>query len=140
MSPESIVHSLTNDHKEIIDLFNNVNRAGINTSEGKRYLTSAKVKLTEHLRKEDVDVYGSLLVTANKNPHVKAIVREFAQEMTGITARVLEFFDRYMNGEASSGVEFAMSFGRLVGTIKSRMRKEESILYEEFKKIKSSGY
>lgn len=128
-----LIDELKNDHVRIIDELNKVNELGVTTKEGQDKLISARTGLIAHLKKEDEKLYPALRMAAEKDEDIKQIVDTFAKDMDVVSAAAFEFFGQYSGG--GSGMKFAMDFGRFFGTFKTRMRKEENILYQEYEKL-----
>lgn len=133
--PDQTITILKNDHKALIDAFDRVNKAGINTPQGKAHLQQAKEILIQHLKREDESIYFDILKMSERHKHLKSVMTDFSREMTGLTKSITEFFSKVASG--ASGVELAMEFGRLFGAVKTRIRKEEVALYEEYLKCKN---
>lgn len=125
----SLVDTLKKEHAAIQALFIEVQSLGISSQEGRDKLIQGKQLLLSHLRKEDSGLYPML----EKLEETKAISNSFQTEMTAISKVVLEFFAKYEEG-VDTRKEFATDFGKLIGALKSRIRKEESILYPAFEK------
>ena len=60
-------------------------------------------------------------------------LRLFAKDMDSVSASALQFFAKYMQG--GSNIEFAKDFRLLVAALTTRVRKEESSLYQEYEKL-----
>lgn len=70
---------------------------------------------------------------AETNEGLRLLLRDFAKDMEGISAFAMKFFDKYNFG--GSGIEFGRDFGTLTATLKSRISREETILYKEYDKV-----
>lgn len=128
-----LIEELKKEHTVIVDILNEVSKLGITTKEGQRKLLDAKQGLLAHLKKEDDRLYPVLKTAAEKNPALKQTLDLFAQDMAGISKAAIDFFAKYSQG--GSGLEFARDIGALFTTLKSRIRKEEDILYSEFDRL-----
>ena len=111
-----------------------VNRLGISTNEGKSKLLAAKQGLLAHLKKEDDQLYPVLNEAAEQDPDLRRTLDTFAKDMKVVSGGALEFFAKYAGG--GSGLEFARDFGRLYAVLGSRVRREESVLYAEYDKLR----
>lgn len=128
-----LIEELKKEHTLIVDILNEVAKLGITSNEGQRKLLDAKQGLLAHLKKEDDRLYPVLKSAAEKNPALKQTLDIFAKDMTGISKAAIDFFGKYSQG--GSGLEFARDIGKLFTTLKSRIRKEEDILYKEYDRL-----
>lgn len=127
-----LTEELKRDHEEIVELLNKIKELGISSAEGKEMFLSAKKGLLAHLDKEDKSLYPHLKKMADNNQDLKRTLEIFAKDIKGVSKIALEFFTKYSQG--GSSMEFAKDFGRLVGILNVRIRKEEKILYPEYDK------
>lgn len=131
----ALIEQLKNEHALLADVLNKVRDMGIVTKEGHDLLVEAKQGLLNHLALEDRELYPVLRKGAEKSPALAHTMEVFARDMEGITAVALGFFSKY---EASgSGLEFAKDIGRLLGALQNRIAKEETILFEEYRKLQA---
>lgn len=128
-----LVEELKREHSVIADILNEVSKLGISTVDGQKKLLDAKTGLLAHLKKEDEQLYPVLRKAAEKDTALQQTLDIFAKDMAGISTAAVGFFGKYANG--GSGLEFARDIGGLFTTLKSRIRKEEDILYKEFDKL-----
>ena len=129
----NIVEELKQEHASIVEALDQVRKLGVGTQEGKNILYSAKNGLLAHLEKEDKKLYPVLRKEAGSNDALKSTLDTFASEMDRISQTALRFFEKYQDG--GSGLEFAQELGTLFATLGTRIRREENILFEEFRKI-----
>lgn len=130
-----LINKLKADHKELVATLEEVKKLGV-TPAGLAKLRSAKAGLLAHLKMEDKELYPKLRVAAKSDAALKSLLELFANEMEGITNFALEFFEKYEN--ASSGVGFAKDFGKLLGELANRIRREETLLYEAYEKLEKA--
>lgn len=128
-----LIEELKRDHSAIADMLNKVKEFGISSKDAQNTLLSAKTSLLAHLRKEDNELYPALRKAAESDSNLKGTLDMFAKDMETISKAAFEFFDKYSQG--GSGLEFAKDFGRLFATLKSRIQKEEDILYARYDKL-----
>lgn len=86
-----------------------------------------------HLKIEDAQLYPVLKQAASKDPSIGQMMDRYLAEMDEISKVALAFFDKYAKG--GSGMEFARDYGKLVGTLSTRLRSEENVLYKKFDEI-----
>lgn len=127
-----LIKDLKIEHVQLLQIFNDVKSIGVQSIEGKEKLISAKDIFLSHLKKEDESLYPVLRKRALTDQHLMSLLDTFATDMDQITKRTLDFFEKYKGEGFSAG--FESDFSMLYGEISGRIRKEESILYEEFEK------
>jgi len=125
-----LIEELKRDHKTIVNVLDEVGKLGISSKEGQQRLMDAKQGLLAHLKKEDDRLYPVLKSAAEKKQSLKQTLDIFAKDMAEISKTAIDFFNKYAQG--GSGLEFARDIGNLFTTLKSRIRKEEDILYKEY--------
>ncbi len=132
-----LIDEFMNDHKIITEMLENVKTLGINSKEGQKILMDAKKGLLDHLKKEDDFLYPTLREAAKSNSALQITLDLFATNMDTVSQIALDFFDKYSIGD--SGLDFAKDLGHLIGSLKTRMRKEETGIYLKFDKLESIG-
>ncbi len=128
-----LVAELKKEHAAIVAILGEIKAKGIGSKEAQHKLQLAKNGLLGHLRKEDERLYPALRKAAQTDDKVRQMLDSFAAEMAEVSKAALAFFEKYQSG--GDGIEFARDFGRLVGTLASRIRNEESILYAAYDSI-----
>ena len=129
----NLIEELKREHAVIAKILNEVSKSGISSAEGRQKLLDAKEGFLAHLKKEDVQLYPVLKKAAENNPALRQTLDIFAKDMAGISTAAINFFGKYAHG--GSGMEFARDIGALFTTLKSRIRKEEDVLYKEYDKL-----
>lgn len=132
---KTIIDELKDEHSVLVETLQAVKRFGISTAKGKEYLINAKNALLSHLRKEDDKLYPILRIRAKEDEALNDLLNIFARDMETVSVLALSFFNKYEYSETN--MEFAKDFGILYAALGNRIRKEESILYEEYNKIMS---
>lgn len=113
----------------ILDTLMEVKKLGVHTMEGRNALTAARDLLCRHFQKEDELIYPEMRKAAGGDEKKQQVIREFIEEMKQITEDCEAFFERYtMSG---GGIEFMRDFDRLYSQLKSRLDKEENILFSK---------
>ncbi|MDH5681306.1 MAG: hemerythrin domain-containing protein [Spirochaetota bacterium] len=128
-----LVNELKKEHDILVTVLNEVKEIGISSQEGKDKLSAAKNGLLAHLKKEDEQLYPKLRVAATSNEQLQRTLDHFLREMEEISSFAIEFFGKYESG--GEGVEFIRDFGKLIGGLRGRIRREENILYPEYDKL-----
>jgi iron-sulfur cluster repair protein YtfE (RIC family) len=127
-----LIEELKREHAAISEALGDVRHLGIGSAAGQARLLAARTGLMAHLRKEDLGLYPALRRAAASDRALQDKVDFFARDMDEISKSALAFFDRYAAG--GSGVEFAADFGTLSSLLRTRIHKEETILYPEYEK------
>lgn len=131
-----LIDDLKNEHAVMVNMLNKVTKVVAGSKERKEILSSAKTGLLSHVKKEDIELYPVLKKAAEGDENLRLILDMFAKDMDSIAKSAFGFFDKYSQGASYSDLAFAVDFGRLLGLLELRIRKEENILYPEFEKIK----
>lgn len=129
----SLVDELKKDHATILDMLNTAKQLGATTKEGKEKLFSTKTFLLLHLKKEDSNLYPILKQAAAANNQLKQTLDLFAQDMDKISASAFHFFAKHSLED--TGGQFATELGNLMGTLRSRMNREENIIYKAYDEL-----
>jgi len=128
---------LNDDHRALIIKLNKVKSLGRVSPEAKELLFSSKQILMSHLKKEDEKLYPVLKKAGEKNESAKKLADAFLCEMETMSKSAKNFFSKYE--KESQGLEFAADLGNLLATLRNRIHREESILYEMFNEIESNA-
>jgi len=129
----ALIDEFKKEHSEIIDILKEVKHLGILSEEGQAKFISAKESFLEHLKKEDEQLYPVLRKEAGHNKKLKEILDVFTMDMENVSKVVLDFFDKYSEEDIDNAVP--SEFEHLFAAFRNRIRNEEDILYEEYKKI-----
>ncbi|MBP9888620.1 MAG: hemerythrin domain-containing protein [Leptospiraceae bacterium] len=133
---KTIIDELKDEHSQLAEILREVKKFGIANPKGKEALIKAKNTLLNHLRKEDLKLYPLLRSHAKENPALDDLLNTFAKDMETVSTVAFDFFKKYEHADTS--MEFARDFGTLYAALGNRIRKEESILYEEYNNIINS--
>jgi len=128
-----LITQLKKQHAELVKSFEDIKAAGVASAEGQKKLLATKSSLLAHLKIEDAQLYPVLKQAASKDPSIGQMMDRYLAEMDEISKVALAFFDKYAKG--GSGMEFARDYGKLVGTLSTRLRSEENVLYKKFDEI-----
>lgn len=128
-----LIEELKTDHSVLLSMLNRVKELGISSEDGQKILIQSKEALLGHLNKEDRDLYPALRKAAEKDKNLQGIIDLFAKDMEKVSKAALDFFNKYSVG--STGIEFAIDYGKFLGELRIRMKKEEVILYPEYDRI-----
>ncbi|ADD69114.1 hemerythrin HHE cation binding domain protein [Denitrovibrio acetiphilus DSM 12809] len=130
-----LVKELKNDHEKLLNIMLDAQKLGLATDAGRSKLMEGKMLLTEHLRKEDSRLYPELKKLSAGEAYSSKIVDEFSSEMKGLSATVIDFINRA--GTAEIDMEYAKELGRIISSLRMRIRKEEIQLYPLYERLSS---
>ncbi|MDB5096698.1 MAG: Hemerythrin cation binding protein [Cyanobacteria bacterium RYN_339] len=130
-----LIERLTEDHVGIVSALEHVKESGIASVDGKQKLFSVKAHLIAHLRREDDELYPMLKRAGEMDVNLKRTIDIFAKDMEIVSSLAMGFFDKYSQG--STGLDLARDFGKLYTILKTRIRKEEDILYLAYTQVSS---
>lgn len=128
-----LIVELKKEHAAIANILGEASKLGITSKEGQLKLMDAKKGLLAHLKKEDDQLYPALKRAAQNDKNLELTLDVYAKDMDGISKAAIAFFANYAQG--GSGIEFAKDIGGLFSTLKSRIRKEEDVLYKEYDRL-----
>ncbi|MBI5626215.1 MAG: hemerythrin domain-containing protein [Nitrosomonadales bacterium] len=128
-----LIIELKKEHEVIANILGEASKLGITSKEGQMKLMDAKKGLLAHLKKEDDQLYPVLKKAAQNDQNLGRTLDFYAKDMEGISKAAVAFFNKYAQG--GSGMEFAKDIGGLFSTLKSRIRKEEDVLYKEYDRL-----
>ena len=131
-----LIALLTHQHRLIVETLEQAYKYGISTSDGQAHLIMAKDALIDHLKHEDNEFFPVLLRIADADIRLKAMLWSLEDEMRPVTAMALAFFRKYHAG--GSGNEFAREFGVFSAHLRSRIRREETLLFPIFERAPES--
>jgi DUF438 domain-containing protein len=134
----SFINALQHDHAHILNLFERARTKAWGSSEQVVILLEAKQVLLEHLEKEDTTLYPHLKRITNQKATAKRTLETFSDSITELTTMVTSFFNQ-LEGQSLSELEFSRVFGRIMGLLQTRIRREELYLYPLYKEPQESA-
>jgi hypothetical protein len=126
----ALIDALKKEHAALLATLEEVSKLGVGSDEGRKKFFGAKKLLIAHLEREDREVYPKLDKADGQS---RKTAQEFDKEIKQLTGAVLAFFDKY--GSDANGFDFSRECGKLIGTLKVRIRREEQLLYPAFERI-----
>ena len=127
---KNLTAELQEEHRFLAEALTKVKALGP-SEEGLKLLNSSKAALLAHLKKEDTFLYPELRKIATTDQRVGGIVDMFASDMAKISQAAIEFFQHWENG--GDPEDFAKELDTLISVLLGRIRREEMILYPEYK-------
>ncbi len=131
-----LVKELEQEHKEITDLLHKIQKIGIISNEGMQLLIKSKTLFSDHLTKEDEQLYPPLIEKAKTDLIFKRTLDTFGAEMDKITKSVSDFYKKHTDTNNINKTEFIKDVSAFIATLKTRMMKEEVAIYKYFEKLK----
>jgi len=125
----ALINDLKRDHEKLLSILQDAQNLGLGSEAGRKKLLEGKLLLTDHLRKEDTKLYPAL----SGNTAAAATANDFSKEMQGLTTDILNFMNRLNTAEIN--IEYAKELGRIISTVRMRIRREEIQLYPLFEKV-----
>lgn len=123
-----LVPILRDEHAQMRHLLDQVRLHGIGTDAGRARLRQARDLITDHLRREDAELYPAL----HRHADTRALAQTYADEMRQLSAEILGFFDQWQQG--GSDLAFARHYGRLLALLNRRWTREEVRLYPAYER------
>jgi hemerythrin-like domain-containing protein len=133
----NLIDVLKDDHRQILEILEQVKKLGIETSTGREKLLSAKTLLLSHIRKEDERFYPALSQAAEQNDSLKHTLKYFSDDMEQVSRKAMDLFDKYAGGAFAD--EFPGEIKLLYMTLKDRIRTEEEVLFKKYEQIGEAG-
>jgi len=130
-----LISELKQEHNEIANLFNTIVKLGATSNKGLDIVKKSKIKLLEHLEKEDKYLYPPLYEKAQKDVLLRNTLKNFGEELEVVTQSVLNFYSKYSNLRSINKQEFIEDMSALNISLKGRIMKEEYSLYRAYEKL-----
>ncbi|WP_163832069.1 hemerythrin domain-containing protein [Spartinivicinus ruber] len=128
MQGQSLIDSFVVEHRAIQRLLDEAMYEGVGSAQCKAKLYKAKQLILSHLQKEDDLLYPVLM-----EHHFSELAENYAQDMLSISKDVLNFFEKFENGEYENQImEFAKALGNIIGVLGHRIQTEEVMLYKRY--------
>lgn len=129
-----LIDSLKQQHEEIIETLEKLKNYSLSSEEKRAMLLEAKNTFLRHLSLEDAKLYPVLRKAGERNKELTRTLDIFASELKEITDKVLGFFEKLEEYELSN-IDFAKEYGKFYELFNRRIRREENVLYEEYRKV-----
>jgi len=126
----NLIEELKEEHVYIMTELQKAKRLNLYSPEAKEILFNLKTFFLNHLKKEDELLYPKLIEAGKKDRSIKKIVDTFASDMEDFSKRANTFFDTF--NQKSTGYEYSSELGYLLGYLKDRHWKEETILFKKY--------
>lgn len=125
-----LIETLRAQHHEILDALTRLQSAGLGGAGAPDALQTLKGRLLAHLALEDRELYPELRRRAEQDREIAEMLRLFAADLDEVTGAATRFFADCDRGAAP--MEIARGFGALIGRLRTRIRREEEILYRAY--------
>lgn len=131
-----LVTKLKDDHATMNEAFAELKKLGVNHSDFPKKIIHLKSMLMAHLKKEDAELYPVLKKAAEKEPSIQGTLNVLAKDMDSIAKTAFDFFEKYQKG--GDAAEFFKDSIKVEMAISTRMRREETTLYEIYDKCSTT--
>jgi iron-sulfur cluster repair protein YtfE (RIC family) len=128
-----LIQELKEQHTQLLSILQLAKTNGFATPETRELLRSARTGLLDHLRKEDLELYPVLQTAALKNPSIKDTLDTFTKDMAETSKLAIGFFKKCDQGGTDH--DLSKEFGLLLAKLRSRIRREEDLLYPLYDQI-----
>lgn len=128
-----LISDLQAQHAGLLSVLDLAKTLGGGSAETQELLCSARTSLLDHLRKEDTELYPVLRTAAAKDAAIKETLDLFATDMAEISKMAIAFFKKCER--AGTDHDLAKDFGLLLAKLRSRIRREEELLYPLYGKV-----
>lgn len=127
----NLIQELKNQHKEILNKIIELRNFNISFEEIKIKFSELEKLLSEHIKKEDTELYPILFEKAKDDEILEKNLNIFAKEWKEISDFIKKYFESYYN----SNNKQTLNRGVLYAKIKQRIMREEISLFSEYEKI-----
>jgi len=129
-----LIHHLENDHKELLDLYNQVLGSAKNNEFNILQLSLVEfaTSFTTHIEIEDEQLYGYLIdLASGKSALEQKVVSDFADEMKKISVSIFEMLSQspYIPVTKYTVSKFITEFEKIGEMLTDRIEREEKVLY-----------
>ena len=128
-----LIQDLKEQHTQLLSILQLAKTNGFATPETRELLRSARTGLLDHLRKEDLELYPVLHTAATKSPATRETLDTFAKNMAETSKLAIGLFKKCDQG--GSDHDLSKEFGLLLAKLRSRIRREEELLYPLYEQI-----
>lgn len=122
-----LIERLTEEHRVILALLNDVASLGVGSLEGRKKLLKSKELILSHLHKEDEQLYPELA----RIEQALLVSDAFKEEMVHVSNKVLRFFCEFEK-DSQDTQEMAQAFSDIRTALRNRITREELELYPLF--------
>ncbi len=129
----SVMEELQEEHLRISLLMKTIATSGLATDRGMAAINEAKALIQSHMQKEQELVYKPFHKLLEKHPELTELDRRFSEEIEQIMREVNDFFLKYREGSLARS--FLQDSARMMAMMRTRMKKEEMILFQRFREI-----
>lgn len=133
MFKTQLIEQLEEEHKDILKILEKIKENFSKKDQVLELLKEFNIILQEHLQKEDIDLYPFLEAEAKYNSELRNTMNVFADGLMNLGAFIKSFLS-YSPQEINS-LSWNRDFGKLYSNLKTRIRREENILYPYYKEM-----
>jgi iron-sulfur cluster repair protein YtfE (RIC family) len=128
-----LIDELKSEHKALLAQLDAAREVNLDPVAFKRAAVRCKALLLAHLGKEEKRFYPAIEKAALTDARVNAILSLFRDDLMAVGALANAFFERVES--AREGEDLTQAFSELAAKLRSRIAKEENLLYPEFERL-----
>jgi hemerythrin-like domain-containing protein len=130
-----LISELQKEHLMITAFLDKIQNSGLFTPKTKELLSQSKSLILSHLAKEDNLLYPPLNTKAKSDEILDKTLTTYAKEMEKISEFILGFYQKYNSETIINKADFIKDLSELIITLRSRIMKEELVIYSEYEKL-----
>ena len=130
----TLLEELRAEHRALLARLDEARAVNLDRAELEKSLHRTKALFLAHVGKEEARFYPPLQKAAEGDLRAEAVLSLFRSDLAAVAKAVNEFFARLDSD--GFGDEFEQAFAALASAFRSRISKEESLLYPEFERLR----
>jgi iron-sulfur cluster repair protein YtfE (RIC family) len=129
-----LIDELKSEHRALLAQLDAAREVNLDAVAFKRAAVRSKALLLAHLGKEEQRFYPAIEKAALTDARLNAILSLFRDDLNSVGTLANAFFARL--DSAPDGEDLAQAFSELAAKLRSRIAKEENLLYPEFERLR----
>ena len=129
-----LIDELKAEHRALLAQLDAARAVNLDPVEFKRAAVRSKALLLAHLGKEEARFYPAIEKAALTDARLNGILVLFREDLKSVGALANEFFARLESAPEEEDLTHA--FTELASKLRSRIAKEENLLYPEFERLR----
>jgi iron-sulfur cluster repair protein YtfE (RIC family) len=129
-----LIDELKGEHRALLAQLEAAREVNLDPAAFKRAAVRSKALLLAHLGKEEERFYPAIEKAALSDARLNAILSLFRDDLKSVGGLANAFFARLES--AQEGDDLTQAFSELATKLRSRIAKEENLLYPEFERLR----